>query len=571
MINLKSIAEIAALHKDFNNPSLLTYADGKMLSSHNFVDSINGFASGLIEIGAKEREIFGIFIYQNPDWIIADLGAITAKMVTVPIFTNISLEHLFFQLEDSKTKYLLIDNQEIAHLISTKYPEIKLITYGFKFENEISFEDLLKLGLNHKKQFDFSSYKPVDLITIIYTSGSTGTPKGVEITNQNLLSQIQDTAKFFKIEKTDKALSFLPLAHVFERMVTMFYLTQNISIYFVDDIKNASSFFKKIRPTLFTCVPRILEKIFIHIREEIEKLNAVNKIMAKAAFNLACKKELSLGLKHLIFDLLIYRKFRKIFGDKVRMIICGGASLSEDLEYFFHNIGIKVFCGYGLTETSPVIATNSPVNHKFGTVGKIFSSVEAMIAKDGELLVKGQNVTRGYHNLPEESAKLKDDDGWMKTGDFAKIDEEGFLTIIGRKKELFKTSNGKYISPIPTESTLIKEIGFLVGAMIIAENRKFTSALLFPDFASLEKLKNSLGFKEDLQNFLRSDQLKNLIQNKINQINQHLSHWEQIAKFTIVTQEISISSGDITPSMKLKRKLLENKFASAIEEMYLEH
>ncbi len=238
------------------------------------------------------------------------------------------------------------------------------------------------------------------------------------------------------------------------------------------------------------------------------------------------------------------------------------------MERFYWNIGVNLFCGYGLTETSPVLAVNCAKAHRFGTVGKFFPKVELKIAADGELLARGENIMRGYHNEPKKTAEVMVD-GWFKTGDLAKIDDEGFVKIIGRKKELFKTANGKYVSPIPLEQKLVQELGFLIGAIVIAEGRRFTSALLFADFDILPKFKTKFNFSGSDAEFLQSEFLQKFIQQKIDIINNSLNHWEQIQKFYIAAESISIESGEITPSMKLKRKVLEEKYKSEVDKLYL--
>ena len=269
-----------------------------------------------------------------------------------------------------------------------------------------------------------------------------------------------------------------------------------------------------------------------------------------------------------IYDLLVYKKFRAALGGNMKMIICGGAALSEDLECFYKNIGINLFCGYGLTEASPVLTANCPKNNKFGTVGKAFPSVELKIAEDGELLGRGPNVMRSYHNQAEKTKEIIEN-GWLKTGDLAQINQDGFVKIIGRKKELFKNANGKYVRPIPIEQKLVQNLGFLIGAIIIAEGRKFTSAILFADFEIIEKFREKFDCKKmSNEEFLNSEILKKFTQNEIDKINNNLDNWEQIKKFSISNLEISIESGDITPSMKLKRNILEEKCKDVINEFY---
>ena len=542
--------------ENFTNPHALNFTDeGKLRSFSNqeFRDKVFHFAAGLREIGLKKGDTLANNSYQNPIWLIADLGTILAGGVTVPIFQNISQENLDYEISDARVKFIFDEKREIKIVESGKI---------------VSFEDLILLGKNSENNHEFTS-NPQDLATIIYTSGSTGKPKGVELTHQNLVSQIKSTAQFFPLDQSDVALSFLPLAHIFERMVMMFYISQGISVYFADDIKNVGNALRKVHPNIMTAVPRVLEKVFAKINEGVESSNPIKKFLGRKALKRALTKYTKDPKKlcDKIFEILIYKKIRKALGGKMRMIICGGSALSPDMERFYCNIGVNLFCGYGMTESSPVLSVNYPKAHRFGTVGKVFPGVELKIATDGELFARGPNIMRGYHNQPEKTAEVIKD-GWLATGDRAEMDKDGFVRIVGRKKELFKNSNGKYVSPVPIEQNLVQELGFLLGAVVVAEGRKFTSALLFPEFETLKKLKGKLSFSGGDEEFLSSDILREFVTKKIVDINEKLDKWERIQKFHIATKAISIESGEITPSMKLKRNLLEETYKKEINSFY---
>lgn len=579
MLNFSTLSDLVAFQAvNFNNPNALNFKkDGawKSFSNQEFSEKAFHFACGLAENGVKKGEVIANYSYQNPIWLIVDLGSILAGCVTVPIFENISKENLSYEISDANVSLIFTDKKDFLDESFFYKKQLKIISYGFESPDSLSFEAILEKG---KQAAEFGKYnlqnflsaaKPDDLATIIYTSGSTGMPKGVEITHQNLVSQIKDAAQFFPLNNQDIALSFLPLAHIFERMVMMFYISRGVSVYFCDDVKNIGAMLKEVKPTLMTCVPRVLEKVFIKIRDGIEISSFFKKFIGKKALKRALIKDVNAEENFLdkIFDKLIYQKFRLAMGGNMKMIICGGAALSLELQRFYRNSKIEIYCGYGLTETSPVLAVNYASYNKIGTVGLKFQSVELKVASDGELLAKGANVMRGYHNqekLTQESFV----DGWFKTGDLAKIDSEGFVTIIGRKKELFKNSNGKYISPTPIEQKLMQELGFLLGALVIAEGRKFTSVLLFPEFELITKLKNKFNFSGSDEEFLKSEILQKFCAEKIAKINKHLNHWEEVQKFYIIADEISIESGEITPSMKLKRNILEKKYKEIIEGFY---
>ena len=573
---------------DFN-PRLLNFKENnawRSFSNQEFLQQSFYFACGLKEFGLQKNQTVAIFSYQNPLWLIADYGTILAGGVSVPIFHDISEENLNYELQDADIAYIFVDNPASfdaknnfnkANFLATKLSQkVKIISYNCEIKNSISFEGLISLGKKavEEKKYDLTDLvkeaKPQDLATIIYTSGSTGRPKGVELTHDNLVSQIKATKQFFPLDdESDKALSFLPLAHIFERMVMSFYITQGIEIYFADDVKNVGSFLREVKPTLMTVVPRVLEKVFVKIKDGVDEANFVKKFLGQKALQRAMAKDVELKANYLdkVFDLLIYKKFRAALGGKMRMLICGGAPLAVEVERFYSNIGVKVYCGYGLTESSPVLTANCPQAHKFATIGKAFPGIELRLAPDGELLARGPNIMRGYHNEGEKTAAAIID-GWFYTGDLAQIDSEGFVKIIGRKKELFKTANGKYVRPVPIEQKLMQELGFLVGAIVIAEGRRFTSALLFPDFELLAKAKAKFSFTGSDEEFLRSDILYKAVEAAVSKINDKLDHAEKIQKFAVITQPISIANGEITPSMKLKRNVLEERFKDVIEKFY---
>ena len=568
-------------NKNFANPHFLNYKVNQnynSFSNQEFFRKITQFAIYLEKIGIKAGDKFANYSYQNPLWLIADFAGIVVGAITVPIFNNISNDNLFFELKDSQTKFLFIDNPQICDLVHNNFPEIKIITCGFKVDYAESFENIVGVELDKKSSKASEEHiadlikniKPSDIVTIVYTSGSTSLPKGVEISHEALVSQIHDSDEFFNLKSSEIVLSYLPLAHIFERMVMMYYISKGLSIYFVDDIKKLGICLQEIRPTLMTSVPRALEKVFAKINNSIEEGSGVKKFLGRIALNSALKKKYQSNKSPIdhILDLLVYKKFRLALGGKINMIICGGSPLSNDLENFYWNIGVKVYCGYGLTECSPVISTNCPNNHKFTTVGKKFSSLQIKIADDNELLVKGINVMKQYHHQPAKTAEAFNADGWFKTGDLASIDEEGYLKIIGRKKELFKTSNGKFVHPILLEQQLVQNLGFLQGAIVIAEAKPFVSVLLFIDYELLNNLKKRIRFNQDNEKLFASTELKNYIDKAIDNINNKLDHWEQIKQYRIITQPISIEAGDITPSMKLKRNALEQKFSKVINEIY---
>ena len=607
MNQFNNIGEIIAFQKQFNHKDAFNWRekDNKIwhqLSNQDFFNYIFYFAAGLREIGLNQEEEnkVAIFAYQSPIWLIADFGSIIAGAISIPIFNNISSENFNYQINDCKPSYLFIDNIELLNNQEFNFDNFKKIIlyqswnndniesdFIAKYDNKkphfdkiIFFKDLLiqgKKSIEQKKyiwQSLINQLSIKDLATIIYTSGTTGNPKGVMISHKNLLTQIADTTTFFKLTEQDKALSFLPLAHIFERMVMTFYLTQNIKIYFAEDIKNIPEILKEIKPTLMTTVPRMLEKVYNKIKASHEGKNLFAKILIKTSLKIANKSFYNKSFLNLlllkIFDILVYRKFRNALGSNMRMIICGGAPLNERIENFYWQIGIKIFCGYGLTESSPVISANCPAFYKLGTVGKKYDSVTIKINQDKELLACGNGITNGYYNNPEATNKLFAETNWLKTGDLAEIDSQGFVKIIGRKKEVFKSSNGKFIHPTLLEQKLLEKINFISDVLIIADNRSFVSALLFVDDIAIGNLQKQIFPNSSIADFINSQLLLEIINNKIKQINQELDHWENIRKFILINSQLSIEKGEITPSMKIKRKIIEQKYQQEIDNLYQE-
>lgn len=561
-----------------NSRAFNFYQDEKWvsISTSDFVNNIYSLTLGLNALGLQANDGFGIVAHPSPFWIMCDFAAISNRAVSVPIFPDISTANLLFEINDADVKFVFCDCEENLKVLQNSGINFtKIIIYGFKTqgENIIHFDDLLKNGQAIYKQnpqlfINLSNQiKENDLATIIYTSGSTGVPKGVEITHKNLISQIRATNQCFPLDyHTDVALSFLPLAHIFERMVMSFYISKGISIYFADDVKNVGKLLREIKPTLITVVPRMLEKVFTKMKNGVDEAGVFKRFIGKMAFKSVSGDQWSVVRK--IFDFLVYKKLRSSLGGNLKMMICGGAPLALDLEKFFCGIGINLYVGYGTTESSPVISVNCPEQHKLGTVGKAFPDVQVKISKEGELWAKGDNIMRGYHKNPEKTNEVIVD-GWLKTGDLAKIDDQGFIKIIGRKKEMFKTANGKYVSPVPIEQSLLSNFQLLSAACIIAEGRKFVSCLLFPDFELLARYKK----KSNLENlsdeeFLNHKFMSNSIDKLIAIVNKNLNHWEQIQKYYLVTTPISIETGELTPSMKLKRNFVEEKYQNVINKFY---
>jgi long-chain acyl-CoA synthetase len=401
-----------------------------------------------------------------------------------------------------------------------------------------------------------------DIATIIYTSGSTGKPKGVELTHKNLMSQLKDVERAIPITSEEVALSFLPLAHIFERMVVLYYMANGISIYFADDVKNVGNLIKEVRPTVMTVVPRLLEKIYTKMHDKINDTSGLKGLIGKWAVNMADTKDVHrpLGALDTLAHKLVYSKLTEGLGGHLQYMISGGAALSAPIEKFFVNIGIPLYQGYGLSETSPVVCVNTPTAYRFGSCGKKLSSVEVKLSNEGELLVRGPNVMHGYHHLCDETAKTIQN-GWLHTGDLAHIDDDGYVFIKSRQKELFKTSTGKYVSAISIEHHLTHS-KWVDYAIIVADNKPYVTALIF-----LDPLMSSAPFTDYVSDQKTSQKMAQLI----SRVNKHLNAWEQIQKYTLITTIPTIDNHILTTSMKVSRNRVYSDFTTEIDAMYQSH
>ena len=478
---------------------------------------------------------------------------------------------------DADIHTVFIENEVQEKLIHQADSSIEVIYVGKEMSGYKTFANLLSQGENIDKEdpmlFDelLGRIKEDDLATIVYTSGTSGEPKGVELTHANLISQIQGTAKNYFFEKnTDVAFSFLPLAHIFERMVMHFYLSQELSIYFADDVKNVGVLLKEVNPTVMTVVPRLLEKVFFKMKLKAMEGNILKKGLVMLAFYRATTKDPFTEASFLdkLLDKLVYQKLRMAFGTRMRMMISGGAALSDMLYRFYLNIGIPLYQGYGQTESSPVISANTPENNKIGTCGKTFPGVEVKVSDEGELFVKGANVMRGYHKDVAATNEVIDSDGWLHTGDLAQIDDEGNISITGRKRELFKTSTGEYVSSVYIEQELVSN-GWFEYALLVGDGKPFVVALLFIEPECLGRLATKM--KSTPLKALESQKFQKMSEKFIKKINLKLNHWEKIRKFKLIGDTLSIENGELTPSMKLAKKQLFERYSDEIEEMYKDH
>jgi len=548
------------------------------LSTQAFCAQVRRLSLGLHDLGLRPGHGLGILAPSSPQWLIADLAAQCLGAVSVPLFPNLSADHIAFECANAGVSHLVVIGGEAWRAAEPHLGAFsQVITKGVADRRCPDLLDVMRRGdrVAAADPARFARLRdavtPDQLATIIHTSGSTGRPKGVELTQANLVSQVQASAERFPLEAgRDRALSCLPLAHVMERMVMYYYLASRAGVWFVDDIKQVGALLREVKPTVTVMVPRLVEKLHARIAQDVADGGAVKRRLGTWALDLAdhhppeAGRDLALGLA----DSLLYRKIRAALGGNLRYLIVGGAALSLGLNRFLINVGVPLYIGYGLTEASPVIAANHPGAVKPGGVGPPFPGVSVRIGAQGEILARGPGVMRGYRNDPEASARAIDADGWLHTGDSGHLDADGHLVITGRIKELLKTSNGKYVCPVPIEQGLIAS-GLIDQAMVVAEGRRFVSALLFPSPDALRRAKERLGCAtgDDDALFARAD-FRREIAALVDGVNHGLDHWEQVRAWRLVATAPSIEREEMTPTLKLRRHVVAEHYAELIEAMY---
>ncbi len=553
-------------------------------SSDQFIEKSHLTSYGLMELGLKKGEMVATISNNRPEWNFVDMGASMAGLVHVPIYPTISLEEYEYILDDCKPRLIFVSDKAL-------YDKIKpladargvLDVYTF---NEVDgarpYSEILELGEKqaekHRDALDEikASIKPEDLLTLIYTSGTTGFPKGVMLSHNNLVSNFITTAKVHTLGFGDKALAFLPLSHIYQRMVTYHFMNKGIAIYYAENMGTIVNNVKEIKPEIFLSVPRLLERVYDGIIAKGKDLSGIKKSLFFWAVNLGLRYELNRAngwwyhFKLGIADKLIFSKWREALGGNIKIIVSGGAALQPRLARVFSASGITVLEGYGLTETSPVIAVNDQVKNEimFGTVGPVINGVDVKIAEDGEILCKGPNVMIGYYNQPEMTREAIDGEGWFHTGDIGMFVDNHYLKITDRKKEMFKLSSGKYVAPQVIENRL-KESFFIEQAMVVGENEKFASAIISPNFPFLHEWASGHEIKfRDNAELIELKEVTDRYQQEVNEINRSLGEHEKIKRIRLVPEEWSPQTGEMSQILKLKRRVLYERYSNILQQIY---
>lgn len=578
----------------FDKPNALNYKqDGTWhpISSREIVERARNIGLGLHELGLRRGDRIALLSANCPEWTLTDAACQFTGVIDVPIYTTQAPNQVAYILNDSGARVFFLQNLEAYERIREDVEGCESISHfvffdptGVEMERAMSLSQLEAngkqlAGANPELSTELeAAVTSTDLATIIYTSGTTGEPKGVMLTHSNLVTNLIDSAGHLEFAGTDITLSVLPLSHVFERVAMYMYIYHGMTVFYAESLDTIAANLREVRPTIFIGVPRLFEKIYARIKE---KASSEGKLV-NAIFNWAVetgkqyahhqsdKKPVGgwLKLKHKLATKLVFSKWHAGLGGRIRLFISGGAALPDDIGYIFLGAGLPIVQGYGLTETSPVITASTLDDLKVGTVGKPIDNVKVRIAEDGEIEVYGPNVMRGYYNKAEATDQVMTPDGWFKTGDIGTVDEQGYLRITDRKKELFKTSGGKYIAPAHIEQ-MIKGSRFVNQVVLIGNGRKFASALIVPNWEQIESYAKLKHLKSGSRAELCTDpKIVDLFERQIAAHTPGLGQYETVKKVALLEHELTINGGEMTPTLKIKRRVVDEKYRSIIDEMY---
>lgn len=558
----------------------------ELFSTSDYIRISHHFAYGLLEMGFKKGDKIATVSNNRPEWNFIDMGLSMAGFVHVPIYPTISEDEYKHIFANSESQLLIVSDKLLYKKLkplaeaAEKVQDIYIIN---EFDDAKNWNEIVQLGkaneAKHKDALDAikKSIKPEELVTIIYTSGTTGNSKGVMLSHSNLVSNFIATSKVQPLKFGQKVLSFLPLCHVYERMLNYHFQYLGLRIYYAENMATIIDNLKEIQADGFSTVPRLLEKVYDKIMAKGKDLEGMKKQIFFWAVNLGLRYEFN-GENGWFYEQqlklarkLIFSKWNDALGGNVQVIISGGSALQPRLARVFHAAGMKVMEGYGLTETSPVISVNHAVypDIKFGTVGPLIENVEVKIAEDGEILSRGPNTMMGYYNAPELTAEVIDEDGWFHTGDIGVMVDNKFLKITDRKKEIFKLSSGKYVAPQAVENKF-KESVFIEQLMVVGENEKFASALISPDFNHLHfwATKHKIHYRDN-EELVKIPEVVARFQKEVNMINKMLSATEKVKRFRLVCAEWAPHTGEVSPTLKLKRKVIYKKYDHILREIYM--
>lgn len=582
---------------NLSRPDLLRIRrDGlwRVKSSEEVKKEVEELSCALMAMGVKPGDKVAILSENRPKWLISDYAILTAGAVTVPLYATLNAPASAYIVQDSDAEVALVSNHEQANkLLSRKdsLPRLRDIVVmdstGGKVEDLLSWEQVMEWGRDyasknpgiHRKVAE--AVKRDDLATIIYTSGTTGNPKGVMLEHKSFVENCRAGFEYLDIDQRDSAFVFLPLSHSFERMIDYCYFWKGLSMTYVSSMEKLLDDLKDASPIVMAAVPRIFEKIYAGIMEKASKASSVKKSLVHWSLQIASdwaearkagNVSGALSLKHKIADRLVLKKIRELLGGRLRFAVSGGAPLPRHLAVLFYGCGIPIAEGYGLTETAPVISVNVYKNGqdriRFGSTGLPLTNVEVRIEEDGELSVRGPNVMRGYYKNPEATAEVLSEDGWFATGDIARLDEDGYLFIVDRKKELIVTAGGKNVAPQPIENEIIRN-KYISQAILIGDRRPYITALVYPNWENVIEYARGKGVNQVDPELLKKDPVvMHLFESVRKRVNESLSRYEQVKRIGLMTRELTQESGELTPTLKVKRRVINEKYKELIESLY---
>ncbi|MBI1838647.1 MAG: long-chain fatty acid--CoA ligase [Flavobacteriia bacterium] len=552
------------------------------VSTKDFIDEIIAYSKGLIAFGIQPNDKVAIVSTNRVEWNIMDIAIQQIGAIVVPIYPNISANDYRYIFNDAEIKLCTVGSIDLftkINEIRSEIPSLKNLFIFDDVENIPNWTQIKNNGINIDIQ-DLESRKKVtqndDLATIIYTSGTTGNPKGVMLSHNNLLSNVEGCIPRIPTDNTSRVLTFLPACHVYERMLHYLYMYLGCSIYYAESMDTIGENIKEVKPNMFSAVPRLIEKVFEKIMAKGDELTGIKRKLFFWAIKLGEEYEAEgksawYKLKLWVARKIIFSKWKEALGGQVKAIASGSAALAPRLARLFLAAGIPILEGYGLTETSPVISVNCfKKGIKIGTVGTLLNNVQVKFGEDGEILVKGPNVMLGYYKLPDKTKEDIEPDGWFHTGDIGEMVDGKYLKITDRKKEIFKTSGGKYIAPQAMENKF-KESRFIEQIIVIGENEKFPSGLIVPNFAFIKDYakKENLNIGDSSnKSIIESPDIQSIIKNEVESFNKLFGNWEQLKRYELLDKEFSIEGGELTPTLKFKRKFILNKYKTLYDKIY---
>ncbi len=552
-------------------------------STTDYLENSNNISYGLLNLGVTKGDKIASITFNRPEWNFLDMGILQTGAIHIPVYPTISDADYEYILKHAEVKYIFVAGEEMYKRIKHILPNIPSVKAVYTFRNLFGIQhlcELIDLGSKNKDEEKLNTIKQSisenDIATIIYTSGTTGTPKGVILTHRNIVSNFKNASEIPPYSPKEIALSFLPICHIYERMLNYMYQYKGLTIYYSGSLANLTENFIEFNPHIFSTVPRLLEKIFDKVTVKGNALKGLKKKIFFWAINQAFnyetgkEKEFIYGLKLSLARELVLNKIKKAFGENIDIIVSGGAALQLRLCKFYWALGIKVLEGYGLTETSPVLTVNNlePFGTKFGTVGLPFDDVELRIAEDGEILCKTPGLMHGYYKDEATTREVIDNDGWFHTGDIGIIENSGHLKITDRKKLIFKTSFGKYVSPQLIENKF-KESLYIDQIMVFGENQKFAAALIVPEFANLKLWCNLKGLKfENKTDMVNHSDVKAIFKREVNNLNSFLGDYERIMQYEIIDREWSIETGELSATLKVRRSFVNEKYKEQMRKIF---